>query len=449
MDFAEAKVFSESLLEGDPIAGWELLEYISHGKSAVVMRARRDQTQAVIKVFHPGLIAQYGRDAQLVRIDRERSLIDKSHSNIVRILDAGCCKTTDHLYVVMDLVAGRPLSEVLDAIPRANIPTLIEQLAQAAMQLENWGFTHRDIKPSNIHISEDHTSLTLLDFGVLKPHDDDSATTLQVSKAFIGTHQYSPPEMIHGREEKTLDGWRAISFYQIGAVLHDLIVRKPIFQYATNRHADLVVAINDDPVIVTADDIDPQVCNLATRCLLKRPFERLELVSWEDFMFSHKTSQAPSLQSRKDALRRKLRLGNALNRVSVIDDGEQRRLKDMRLSSVVRSARAQFDQALAELHGFMPQRKTEINELAHPSPSITYMFNAAPNLGIATSFRIQISVCLYEDRNIIDVYTRASKGLAETEVGWTHLGPALESLDGFSITFQEWILTIIEELINQ
>lgn len=449
MDFAEAKVFADSLLAGGPVGGWKLLEYVSHGKSAVILRGRRGETTAVIKVFHPGLIEQYGRHAQLIRINRERELIDKHHANMVRILDAGSCEATEHLFVAMEVAPGRPLSEVLDSIPRVNIADLIEQLASAAMQLENWGFTHRDIKPENIHVSEDFASLMLLDFGVMKPHGDDSATSLQVSKAFVGTHQYSPPEMIHGREENTLDGWRAITFYQVGAVLHDLIVRKPIFQHATTRHADLVTAIDNETVVVASDDVDSRLCNLATRCLLKIPLERLELVRWNDFMFSELVSQKPSLQARKDALQRQIQVGRALNRVNVIEDVETRRLKDVRLSTIVRAARARFDQALAELGNLMPTRSTVVDGVAHPSPSVTYTFAAAPDAGLGQPFRIQVAVALHDDRKIIDVYARASKGLADTEVGWTHLGPALENLEGFSDAFQGWVLTIMEELVKQ
>jgi len=449
MDSAEAKVFSDSLLRGGPLAGWELLRYLSHGKSAVVMEARRDQLKGVIKVFHPGLIEHYGRDAQIIRINRERSLIDKQHANIVRVLDAGGCEVTGQLFVAMDVAAGRPLSDILALIPRSNIVVLIEQLARAAMQLENWGFTHRDIKPSNIHVSDDFASLMLLDFGVMKPHGDDSATNVQVSKAFIGTHQYSPPEMIHGCEESTLDGWRAITFYQIGAVLHDLIARKPIFDYATSRHADLVVAIDNEAVVVADEEVDRHLCNLATRCLLKNPLERLELVRWDDFMFSDLRLQKPTLNSRKDDLQRKLKLGNVLGRVNVIRDSEQQRLNKMRLSEIVRSARTQFDVALVELNGVMPTRLTDINGLAYPNPAVTYTFSPAPSLGLDLPFRIQLAVELHEDRKTIDVYARASKRLADTEVGWTHLGPTLESLDGFSDVFQEWMLTIIEELISQ
>ncbi|TWC65487.1 serine/threonine protein kinase [Pseudomonas sp. SJZ103] len=449
MDSAEAKVFSDSLLKGGPLAGWELLRYLSHGKSAVVMEARQDALIAVIKVFHPGLIEHYGRDAQIIRINRERSLIDKQHENIVRVLDAGSCEETGQLFVAMDLAAGRPLSDVLNLIPRSKICVLIEQLARAAIQLENWGFTHRDIKPSNIHVSDDFSSLMLLDFGVMKPHGDDSATIVQASKAFIGTHQYSPPEMIHGREENTLDGWRAITFYQIGAVLHDMIARKPIFDDSTSRHADLVVAIDNKAVVVAGEEVDPHLCNLATRCLLKNPIERLELVRWDDFIFSDQGQHKPTLNSRKEALQRKLKLGDFLGRVNVIHDSETQRLNKVRLSTIVKHAKTQFDIALVELSGVMPTRLTDLNGLVYPNPAVTYTFSPAPNLGLDLPFRIQVAVALHEDRNTIDVYARASKRLADTEVGWTHLGPTLESLESFSDVFQEWIITIVEELISQ
>lgn len=449
MDSTEAKVFSNSLLALDNLSGWELLEFIAHGKSAVVMRARKGHMLAVVKVFHPGLIEGYGRDAQLIRVNRERELIDKHHGNIARVLDAGSCEVTGHLFVAMEDAAGQQLSKVLCSIPRANIAALIEQLASAAMQLENWGFTHRDIKPDNIHVNDALTSLMLLDFGVMKPHGDDSATSQQASKAFVGTHQYSPPEMIHGREENTVNGWRAITFYQIGAVLHDLIARKPIFEYATNRNADLVAAIDNDPVVVIADDVDPLLCNLANRCLLKNPLERLELVNWDDFMFSDRVSHKPSLQTRRDALLRQLQLGNALNRVDVIEDLERLRVKKLRVSTVVRSARAQFDQAISALGALMPTRSTKLDGGAHPSPSVTYAFDAAPNLSLGSPFRIQLSVALHDDRSLIDVYARASKGLTGNEVGWTHLGAVLESLEGVSDLLQEWLLMIIEELASQ
>jgi len=117
MDFAQAQVFANALLAGGPVGGYELTKYISHGKSAVIMQARRGGEDVAIKVFHPELIEQYGREAQLVRISRERELIDKTHPNIIRILDAGCCEATAHLFVAMKFAPGEPLSKASAKIP--------------------------------------------------------------------------------------------------------------------------------------------------------------------------------------------------------------------------------------------------------------------------------------------------------------------------------------------
>lgn len=451
MDFAEAGVFSEKLLAGEPVAGWTLLKKISHGKSAVIMLAKKGGMTAAVKVFHSGLIEKYGRDAQLIRLHRERSLINRQHPNLIKILDSGCCETTGHLFVVMDYASGIPLSEALKKIPRKNIASIIEYLARAARQLEDWGFTHRDIKPENIHIdSETFSDLILLDFGVVKPHGDDSATNLQVSTAFLGTHQYSPPEMIHGREADTLDGWRAITFYQLGAVLHDLITCEPIFGYATSRHADLVFAIDNNPVIVTSDDVDPLLCNLATRCLLKNPSDRLEVVRWEDFFFSDQAKNKPSLDYRKQALLRQLKLGEKLSYVDALEISEDKRLYGIRLMSIIRSARNEFNDALAKLGELTPERTTILDGNEYPAVGITYIFTASPKLGLDSPFKVQVSVEMPpEDSSLVKLFLRASKGLDDTEIGWTPLGPTLPSLDGVSDNIQEWMISIIEEMTKK
>lgn len=447
MDAAEASVFAQKLLECRTIAGWRLLKKISHGKSAVVMLAENKKEQAALKIFHPGLIDGYGREAQLIRLNRERDLINKDHPNIIKIIDAGECANSGHLFVTMEYDSGIPLSKALNSIAKSDIGKIIEQLAQAAKQLEDWGLTHRDIKPDNIHIDTNTFSkIKLLDFGVVKPHGDHSATTIQISKGFLGTHQYSPPEMIHGQEEDTIDGWRAITFYQIGAVLHDLIKSVPIFNYATTRHADLVTAIDNDSIILESSDVDPILCNLATRCLLKRPKDRLELIRWEDFMLSEQQKKESPLNYRKDLLLRRLSTGAKLQYVDAIANSEHRRLAEMKSTAIVQAAKAQFDQCLAELGALIPARTTVLDGKTHPGSAITYTFSKSSKMGFSTSFRVQISVEEIENSSLVEVYIRASKGVDETEIGWTPMGPHLPSLDGMSDKFQEWMLSIIEEL---
>ena len=81
-------------LQGQIIGGWSVEKYINHGKSAVVFHASQGVQKAAIKIFDPEIIDRYGRDKQIKRIERERSLIGKSHPNLVCVYDGGAEKST-------------------------------------------------------------------------------------------------------------------------------------------------------------------------------------------------------------------------------------------------------------------------------------------------------------------------------------------------------------------
>jgi hypothetical protein len=118
--------------------------------------------------------------------------------------------------------------------------------------------------------------------GVLRPFGDPNLTD-EEGKEFIGTLRYSSPEFLLRAEEDTTDGWRAVTFYQLGAVLHDLIMRRPLFQEFSKPFALLVEAVKNEKPQIRSDDANPDLVLLAQRCLVKSPTARLALVSWSDF----------------------------------------------------------------------------------------------------------------------------------------------------------------------
>lgn len=173
----QARQFGDQLLSHGSLGGWKVHEVIGNGKSAVVLRAERDGKAAALKVFHPEIVERFGLDAQKTRINRELALIDTTHPYLVDILDGGVCDIFGHPYVAMELVPGNVLAEILKSIPRDAIEPIIEQLARAAKRLEDLGLVHRDIKPDNIMVTNlAPVHIKLLDFGVLKPIGDSSAT---------------------------------------------------------------------------------------------------------------------------------------------------------------------------------------------------------------------------------------------------------------------------------
>ncbi|MDB6059253.1 MAG: hypothetical protein JWO95_3097 [Verrucomicrobiales bacterium] len=280
MDDITAKRMTERL-RGHTLGGWPVLEFINHGKSAVVFRSEKNGVKAALKVFDPEIVQKYGADNQRKRIERERSLIDKQHPNLVRIFDGG--EADGLMFIAMEFFEGKNLAEVLPLVPMAEVRRLIAQIAAAAKFLEDISFAHRDIKPENIGISADFKLAKLLDLGVLRPLNLSNVTDQGDQQYFIGTLQYGPPELIFREEQQSLEAWRAITFYQLGAVLHDLLMRRPLFEEFKNPYPRMVVAVEREIPHVENSSADADLRLLAQNCLAKSPTHRLDTVTWDDF----------------------------------------------------------------------------------------------------------------------------------------------------------------------
>lgn len=267
---------------GTEVGGWRVTDFLGAGKSALVLKTEKAGQLAALKIFDPDLIKKYGETTQLGRIEREKRLIGKSHPHLVSIYDGGKCGRTDHLFVAMECIPAKDLSQLLTAVPRDKIRPLIAQLAQAARFLHEQGLAHRDIKPSNITVSDNFEHLTLLDLGVLRPFGEAGLTDTE-GQHFVGTLQYSSPEFLFRNEKDTPEGWLALAFYQIGAVLHDLLTKKPIFEEFSIPYARMVEAVKYATPDLNIPGADPDLVALAQSCLVKDPTTRLKLVTWEKF----------------------------------------------------------------------------------------------------------------------------------------------------------------------
>jgi serine/threonine protein kinase len=279
MDTTRARRMERDL-SGSAVGGWMLENRIGNGASALVFRAHKDGRVAALKVFDPELIERSSEAVELTRVVREVELRDHPHENLVRALDGGKCSSTSYLYLAMEFIPWPTLSTSLAEFPRDRIQPLMGQLSSAAEHLERLGVAHRDIKPDNIAISPDFLMLKLLDLGVCRPLGGSSMTD-QEGLRFVGTTRYSSPEYLRRQEEDSPDGWRALTFYQLGGVLHDVIMREPLFH--EHDQARLVEAVLHTPAIVAADDVPAHLVQLARNCLTKDPRLRLSLVSWGDF----------------------------------------------------------------------------------------------------------------------------------------------------------------------
>ena len=316
MDEVRAKRIAAEL-KGHQVSGWTVCEYINYGKSAVILRATRGSDEAALKIFDPDLVERFGRSTQLSRIKRETDLIGKSHPNLVEIVDGGECSSTGYLFVAMTYLPDKNLAQVIRELPRSHIFPIIAQTASAAKFLEDNGIAHRDIKPGNICISDDFSFAKLLDLGVLRPVGLSDLTDEGEQRVFVGTLRYSPPELLYREEQDTLEGWRAVTFYQLGAVLHDMVMQYPLFHKYGKPYARLVDAVREEVPQILANDVEPRLLVLAKSCLVKNPAERLSLVSWNDFLLML------SSEEKGDILREKIMKKIGIVKGNIVEDKEE------------------------------------------------------------------------------------------------------------------------------
>lgn len=271
-------------LVGREVQGWALWDVLGKGADGIVYMGERAGEQAAVKIFFPEQLERYGFELQQQRLELQLQLKGKKHHpNLVEIFDGGVDDELKTLYLVMEYVPGNSLDKIVGKLPSEVIAPLIKQLADAAQFLEERDLVHRDIKPANIVISDDFKALTLLDLGVvLRPPDamDDRIS----GDEFVASVRYSPREFVWRDELGTdRDAWRAVTFYQIGATLHDMIMGYPIFSGRDTPPARLYEAVKLHPPEISSSVCEPWLIKLAEACLIKSWRERLKHLEWASF----------------------------------------------------------------------------------------------------------------------------------------------------------------------
>jgi serine/threonine protein kinase len=199
---------------------YEILQTLGQGGMGVVYLARQKKLDRLvaIKAISPYL-AQEPEVRE--RFAAEASVLARlSHPNIVTLYDY--IEEPDALYLVMEYVEGKPLSEILKAgpLPLESIRKYFTQILDAFAYAHSKGVIHRDIKPSNILITS-HGQVKILDFGVAKILSSDHSQTRTGMR--LGTLMYMSPEQVKG--EKNIDARSDI--YSLGVVLFEMLTGKP------------------------------------------------------------------------------------------------------------------------------------------------------------------------------------------------------------------------------
>lgn len=183
----------------DPLVGrvldgrYRIESRIARGGMATVYLARDlrlDRTVA-IKVMHAGLASDEDFVARF--IGEAKAAAALSHPNVVAVYD----QRTDgeHVFLVMEYVAGRTLRDTLAARgrlgPRAALE-VVQPVLAALGAAHRAGLVHRDVKPENVLITEDG-QVKVADFGLARA---ETASKMTKTGMIIGTVGYLAPEQV-------------------------------------------------------------------------------------------------------------------------------------------------------------------------------------------------------------------------------------------------------------
>jgi len=299
MDKIKALTLEEEL-KGTNLSGFEVLELINYGKSAAVFKSEKNGEMYALKIFDNELIERFGHEIQTKRIEQEISLKNHKINNLVKIYEGGNTTVNNltYYYLVMELIEGVNLKDFINnnVYEQDFILDVLDKLINTTEQLLNLQqIVHRDIKPENIMVRKDG-QIVLMDLGVLKFVGAESFSD-EEEKSFVGTLRYAPPEFLLRAEENSVNGWKAVNIYQIGATLHDLIMKCELF-HDKNPYTNLVIAIKDDMPKIINNSLPYDLLQLTRDMMAKDPQKRLLLITDERLtrVISLKNHQNDSFQ---------------------------------------------------------------------------------------------------------------------------------------------------------
>jgi serine/threonine protein kinase len=261
-------------LSQQSLGRYEIDAEIGRGAMGIVYRARDPKIDRTVAIKTISLAGQELADERAYRerfVQEARAAGRLSHPGIVTIFDAGEETGTHEPYLVMEYIAGEPLSKIMSGedrkLPLPAALQFAQEIAEALDYAHSQGVIHRDIKPANILITQEgHAKIA--DFGVARLNQELITQTGQI----FGSPAYMAPEQLSGRPADARS-----DLFSLGVILYSMITGFRPFQ-GNSAQTVCFKVMNIEPVPVTSlqHELPSGLDAIISRAIAKDPDERYQ-----------------------------------------------------------------------------------------------------------------------------------------------------------------------------
>jgi serine/threonine protein phosphatase PrpC len=256
--------------------GYRIVRELHASSRSHIYLAADGATQSLVVIKTPSIDLQ-GDAAYLERFLMEEWVARRINSAHV-LKPCEQTRKRNHLYVAMEFIDGRTLSQWMADNPRPDIESvrgIVEQVARGLQAFHRLEMLHQDLRPDNIMIDKTGT-VKIIDFGATRVAGVVESAPPAERGAILGTHQYTAPEYFLGEPAGP-----AADMFSLGVIAYQMLSGRLPYgaEVAKTRTKSAQRGLRYDSVLQDDREIPAWVDDVLRKAVHVDPQQRYEALS--------------------------------------------------------------------------------------------------------------------------------------------------------------------------